>query len=265
MSNGEKFRVGIARALLESQTSPICLDEFTSVVDRQVAKIASHAVQKFIRKKNDKRLVVSSCHADIIDWLQPDWIIEPTRPEITFARRSLRSRPRLNASIKRVTHAAWKFFAPFHYLTADLHRAAACFVLCIDDEPAAFAGILHRPNAVVDDIKGVSRLVTLPDYQGLGLAFVLVDCLGAAYKDLGLRLRTYPAHPALIRGFDRSRKWSLRKKPGLNSTSSRLSKTTTLTTANFSWGARQCAVFEYVGEAAENIEQSRQLIKRDDD
>jgi hypothetical protein len=46
--------------------------------------------------------------------------------------------------------------------------------------------------------------VTLPDWQGLGLAFVLSDALGAAYKRSGMRFHTYPAHPALIHGYDRS-------------------------------------------------------------
>jgi len=42
----------------------------------------------------------------------------------------------------------------------------------------------------------MSRLVTLPDYQGLGLAFALADRRGAAYKALGRQFHAYPAHPA---------------------------------------------------------------------
>ena len=56
--------------------------------------------------------------------------------------------------------------------------------------------------------------MTIPDYQGLGLAMILVDALGAAYKAGGWRLHTYPAHPALIRSFDKSKCWAMRKKPG---------------------------------------------------
>ena len=74
--------------------------------------------------------------------------------------------------------------------------------------------MLHRPHPKAEDIKGVSRLVTLPDYQGLGLAMILVDWLGAAYRAAGLRLHTYPAHPALVRSFDRSPNWVMRKRPG---------------------------------------------------
>lgn len=72
LSTGEKFRVDIARRLLEL-SDPIVIDEFTSVVDRQVAKIGANAVQKYIRK-NSRKFVAISCHYDIIDWLMPDWI-----------------------------------------------------------------------------------------------------------------------------------------------------------------------------------------------
>ena len=72
LSNGEKMRVDIARTILEDRNM-IVFDEFTSVVDREVAKITSYALQKCIRKQETKFVAVS-CHYDIIDWLLPDWI-----------------------------------------------------------------------------------------------------------------------------------------------------------------------------------------------
>ena len=47
LSQGEKMRVDIARALCLPR-SVIVFDEFTSVVDREVAKIASYAISKAI-------------------------------------------------------------------------------------------------------------------------------------------------------------------------------------------------------------------------
>ena len=67
LSNGEKFRVSIARAMLE-HPDPVVVDEFTSVVDRQVAQFGSHAIQKFVRK-NQRRFVAVTCHYDVIEWL----------------------------------------------------------------------------------------------------------------------------------------------------------------------------------------------------
>lgn len=71
LSNGQKFRAEIARILLENKKLTI-IDEFTSVIDRNVAKIGCAAIQKQIRKSN-KKIIAVSCHYDIIEWLQPDW------------------------------------------------------------------------------------------------------------------------------------------------------------------------------------------------
>jgi ABC-type lipoprotein export system ATPase subunit len=246
LSTGERFRVELARRMIEAPDDrPLLVDEFTSVVDRQVAKIGAHAVQKWVRK-HDRQFVAVSCHHDIVDWLRPDWVLEPAT--MTFRWESLRPRPPIAYTIERVPHTAWRLFAPFHYLTATLHRSARCFVLFVEDEPAAFAGVLHRPHARVSDVKGLSRLVTLPDWQGLGLAFVLSDALGAAYKRSGYRFHTYPAHPALIHGYDRSPMYTMTQAPrgalgrGTGSTSS---------TPTWRFGRRPNAVFEYVGAAAE--------------
>ena len=73
LSNGEKMRVDLARAMLEK--SFVVFDEFTSVVDRQVAQTACIAINKAI-KKTDKKFVAISCHYDILNWLQPDWVFD---------------------------------------------------------------------------------------------------------------------------------------------------------------------------------------------
>ena len=74
LSNGEKMRVDLANAIL-SDTEVIVFDEFTSVVDRDVAKVCSFAVAKYIRAHN-KKFVAVSCHFDILDWLEPDWVFD---------------------------------------------------------------------------------------------------------------------------------------------------------------------------------------------
>jgi len=96
--------------------------------------------------------------------------------------------------------------------------------------------------------------VTLPDWQGLGLAMALADTLGAAYRGVGKRLHTYPAHPALMRSFDRSTAWALTKRPGFSTSSNRASGSSSLKGLI---GARPCAVFEYCGPALERAEAER--------
>lgn len=253
LSNGEQFRVNLARSLVDGP-DPVVMDEFTSVVDRQVAKIGAHAVAKWMRK-HDRRFVAATCHYDVIDWLQPDWTFEPATLE--FAWRQLQPRPALNAHIEQVPHAFWRVFAPFHYLTPELHHGAVCYVLFVEGQPAAFAGLLHRPHPTRMNLKGISRLVTLPDWQGLGLAFALADRIGAAYKAQGWDVHTYPAHPALIRSFDRSPMWEMRKAPAslVHATGNRSLQHRT----GWRQGTRPNAVFCYGGPAMP-LDDARALV-----
>ena len=72
LSQGEKMRVDIARALCLNQEI-VVFDEFTSVVDREVAKVSAFAISKAVRRSK-KKFIAVSCHYDIVDWLQPDWV-----------------------------------------------------------------------------------------------------------------------------------------------------------------------------------------------
>lgn len=81
LSNGEKMRVDLARALLEKDF--IVFDEFTSVVDRQVAQTACIAIHKAIKNTN-KKFIAVSCHYDILDWLQPDWVFDTNKMKSFF-------------------------------------------------------------------------------------------------------------------------------------------------------------------------------------
>ena len=81
LSTGEKMRVDLARAMLERDF--IVFDEFTSVVDRTVAQTACIAINKAI-KRNNKKFVAVSCHYDILEWLQPDWVFDASKNESFF-------------------------------------------------------------------------------------------------------------------------------------------------------------------------------------
>lgn len=83
LSNGEKMRVDLARAILEKDDM-IVFDEFTSVVDRTVAKTASFSISKAIRK-SDKKFIAVTCHYDILEWLEPDWIYNTDEHRFFFA------------------------------------------------------------------------------------------------------------------------------------------------------------------------------------
>lgn len=84
LSNGEKMRVDLAMAILQDHEM-FCFDEYTSVVDRNVAKVGSLAVQKAIRKQN-KKFIAISCHYDVKEWLQPDWVFDTNEMRFFFAK-----------------------------------------------------------------------------------------------------------------------------------------------------------------------------------
>lgn len=83
LSNGEKMRCDLAFALLQGREM-VVYDEFTSVVNRQVAKSASYAISKCVRR-NGSRFVAVSCHDDIVEWLEPDWIYNTDTKRFFFA------------------------------------------------------------------------------------------------------------------------------------------------------------------------------------
>lgn len=75
LSNGQQFRAGLARVITEAPAEVI-IDEFTSVVDRQIAKIGAMAFAKSWRRNKGKRVVLLACHYDIVEWVQPDWVYD---------------------------------------------------------------------------------------------------------------------------------------------------------------------------------------------
>lgn len=83
LSNGEKMRVDLARAIME-RGNRFAFDEFTSVVDRRVAQTGSAAIAKAVRKRGSQFVAVT-CHHDVAEWLEPDWVYDTDRQRFFFA------------------------------------------------------------------------------------------------------------------------------------------------------------------------------------
>lgn len=92
LSNGQQFRAGLARAVCASE-GDIVVDEFTSVVDRQIAKIGAAAFAKAWRRSAPGRVVLLACHYDIIEWLQPDWVLDTATGAVKKKPRSAHGLP----------------------------------------------------------------------------------------------------------------------------------------------------------------------------
>jgi ABC-type molybdenum transport system ATPase subunit/photorepair protein PhrA len=245
LSNGEQFRVNMARTLAESPALSV-VDEFTSVVDRTVAQIGSAAIAKTVRRRNQKFVAVS-CHYDIAEWLEPDWIYQPHTNEFTSGR-SLR-RPPIELGIQRVHSSAWQLFRKHHYLDTNLNTSAACFVATWKNVPVAFAAILHFPHPQAKNIKREHRVVCLPDYQGVGIGNVMSAYMGALCRGLGNRFQSQTSHPAMIRARAKSDRWRMIAKPNNNTKAMSAGYKDKSKVAT-----RLRATFEYVGAALDKDE-----------
>lgn len=166
LSNGEKMRVDLAMAIMQDQEI-IIFDEFTSVVDREVAQVGSFSLQKKIRKDN-KKFIAVTCHFDILEWLNPDWIFNTDKMEFELPRGRL-CRPKIKIDIVE-TKGNWKYFSKYHYLNHDFSPIAATeYTGYINNNPCCFIAWRFTSHPKIK-IKRVTRLVVLPDYQGIGIA-----------------------------------------------------------------------------------------------
>jgi ABC-type lipoprotein export system ATPase subunit len=209
LSNGEKFRADIARAIAES-TGLCVIDEFTSVVDRTVAKIGSAAIANAIRKRGDKFIAVT-CHYDVEDWLQPDWVYIPTKEELNWRR--LRRRPEIDLKVIRVHRDAWSLFKQHHYLNTSIHKGARCYMATWGDNPVAFNSVLPMPHPKTKNLWRGHRIVCLPDYQGVGIGTRFIEFMGAMCKAVGLDFRFTASHPVLKNSSNSDSKWRITGRP----------------------------------------------------
>jgi ABC-type polar amino acid transport system ATPase subunit/GNAT superfamily N-acetyltransferase len=206
LSNGQKMRVDLARAILE-KNELFVFDEFTSVVDRNVAQIGSFAMQKAIRK-TDKKFIAVTCHFDVQDWLLPDWVFNTDTMTFQSFEGQKKNRPDIKFEIFNYgDKSIWKMFAKHHYLSHSHNNAANVFVATVNDEVAGFISILHFPHPKAKDLKKVHRLVILPDYQGAGIGLKLLNEVGKMYKRENWRYTIVTSAPSLINALKKSNEW----------------------------------------------------------
>jgi ABC-type transporter Mla maintaining outer membrane lipid asymmetry ATPase subunit MlaF len=239
LSNGQKFRADLARAILENDGA-LVFDEFTSLVDRTVAKIGSHAVQKYVRKMK-RQFVAVTCHYDVAEWLEPDWVYDASAME--FTRRLLR-RPPIEVQIQQVHHSVWKIFKGHHYLSAELNKSAQVYVATIEDRPAAMTAILPFPHPHLKNVWKEHRTVVLPDFQGIGIGNRLSEHVGDILLAEGKRFTSVTSHPAMVHYRAKSIKWKMTRGPSRFAPPGKKAKTQNNQNSSIN---RLTASFEYVG------------------
>lgn len=197
LSNGEQYRASLAYCVAKAKEGEVILiDEYTSVVDRDVAKAMSNALQKYIRRHN-KKIILASCHFDIMEWLNPDWVYSPNKRRLEKAECLRLEKPEIKLEIFRCRTKAWNIFKQHHYLTEELNPAAQCYIALWNDKPVCFFGILPFPGVGDAKTRRVSRMVILPDYQGLGIGKKLLNYISSLYAKEESQMFIRTINPAL--------------------------------------------------------------------
>ncbi|MDR2823599.1 MAG: ABC transporter ATP-binding protein [Prevotellaceae bacterium] len=207
LSNGEKFRAGLARLICESPQLAV-IDEFTSVIDRQIAKIGAQAFAKSWRRGSGQ-VVLLSCHYDIIEWLQPDWVYDTSEARF-YTRDCLRRRPQIELQIYKVKGSVFRHFKPHYYLDLPYPVAAEYFVGIVGNEPVCFIAVTPLFTARA---YRATRLVVMPEWQGAGIGTRFLDAIGQYHLEgrgrCGHKFSTFfhTSHPQLCAALRRSNKW----------------------------------------------------------
>ncbi len=209
LSMGEKFRCDLARALC-SNDQLIVFDEFTSLVNRTVARCGTIALSKAIRTHRiKKQFIAVTCHYDVLEWMQPDWVLDMANKALT--RRGLQPRDELSVKVTRVHHSTWELFRRFHYLSGTISKSAYCFLASIDDSPAAFSSVISFPHSRAPGWRG-HRLVVMPDFQGIGLGNKLEEFVASLFSATGKPFYSTSSHPGIVHYRMRSPLWSVTRK-----------------------------------------------------
>lgn len=216
LSNGEKFRADLARIVSE-EPRQVVIDEFTSVVDRQIAKFGALAFSKAWRRTRGQAILLS-CHYDILDWVEPDWVFNTeTR---TFHGRWLRperhdgvagwyKRPKFELEIWQTDGRYWPAFEPHHYLKLPRMVAATYYVGTVDGAPVCH--LATSPRLEINAVRAC-RMVVLPEWQGAGVGLRFLNWVcehnvsgNAKYGTRCKAVYFHTSHPGLCSALRRDR------------------------------------------------------------
>ncbi|MGO1000821.1 hypothetical protein [Lysobacter sp. CA196] len=211
LSNGERFRADLARLIAEAPLRAV-VDEFSSVVDRQIARIGAMAFAKAWRRTQGQAVLLS-CHHDILDWIEPDWVFDTATAQFERAAAGsrLRRRPTFDLEIAETGWEHWPAFEPHHYLKLPRMIAAKCYVGTVNGAPVAHVAFSTRPGLVE---ARACRLVVMPEWQGagVGLRFLNAICerwrLGENRFGLPMPTLFHTSHPGLCEALRRDQRWT---------------------------------------------------------
>jgi ABC-type lipoprotein export system ATPase subunit len=214
LSNGQKARAEAALQMCSLRPF-VVIDEFTSVVDRNVAKVMAHCVQKFARKFN-KKITLISCHYDVAEWLNPDWIIDCNAAKYTNRRclwRSSVRQEKFEFVIAECDRNTWKNFSKYHYLSKNLPGGhIETFGIYLDGKQIGFQCfanyVPHRKGT--KRIMHSNRTVVHPDYVGFGLGIKVIDLTSQIMVDRGFDVQAKFSSIPVYQSMIKNKNWVLK-------------------------------------------------------
>ena len=179
LSNGQKARA-LASFLLSQEKEIVVIDEWTSVVDRTIAKAMSLCIHKYAKRAN-KKIILLSCHYDIIEWVHPDWLIDCNKQQFLLPQSNdffFQPRDKLQFEVKECDGSSWRYFSKYHYLSEELPFGKVYFYgLYHNGQQIGFQCFAnYTPHKKGEKwIFHSNRTVVHPDFCGLGLGIKLID------------------------------------------------------------------------------------------
>jgi hypothetical protein len=160
-------------------------------------------------------------------------------------------RPYIQLTVRRVEPSVWSLFKKEHYLSAELNKSCKCLLFEWDGVPVGFVGLINTPRIRMRYAMAISRLVILPDYQGLGLSTIIFNFVGGIVKSLSTDDREYRL---FIKTAHRKFGEALARNPKVKSTANNLKKTSNTDPRYRNRLARKSYCYEYIGEKIEGFE-----------
>jgi energy-coupling factor transporter ATP-binding protein EcfA2 len=215
LSNGQQERAKVALNLAVKKDLYV-FDEWTSVVDRNVAKVMSHAVQKYARR-NGKRVILISCHNDVFEWLNPCFFIDCNTQSYQDRRADRQGYVRsekLEFTVREVDKSTWRNFSKYHYLSDSLPGGIVKFYgLFLGDKQIGFQCFANYVPVRGKKITMHSnRTVIHPDYVGFGLGMRIIDITSQLMLDQGYKVMAKYSSTPVFKSMVKNPLWKFREK-----------------------------------------------------
>lgn len=115
-------------------------------------------------------------------------------------------------TVARVEPSVWTelHFDKHHYLSNTLNKSAKCLLFFMNGEPCAFVALLNSPRKGKPHGFSISRIVILPDFQGMGLFKKIIDFCGSIIKACGQDYELYikTIHTRAGKSLTRNSNWT---------------------------------------------------------